>query len=44
MLTTVAGSLLAFDRRRLTCHICSVLKEPLNPGIPVSRMPFATFQ
>jgi len=41
---TAGGNLSEFASRRLTCHICSGVNEPLNPGIPVSRMPLATFQ
>ena len=41
---TVGGNLSVFAKRSETCHICSLLNEPVNPGIPVKRMPFATFQ
>ena len=41
---TSAGNLSALASSRLTCHIWSVVSEPLNPGIPVRRMPLATFQ
>jgi hypothetical protein len=44
MVRTAAGNLSEFARSRVTCHIWSVAKEPLNPGMPVKRMPFATFQ
>lgn len=41
---TLAGSLSAFASSRLICHICLSDKELVNPGIPVKRIPFATFQ
>lgn len=41
---TPGGSLFPFASNWLTCHICVSDNVPLNAGIPVSRMPFATFQ
>jgi hypothetical protein len=38
------GSLSAFASNRLTCHICAVERLLPKPGIPVIRMPPATFQ
>src|SRR5205814_161458 len=40
-----AGEILsAFASNTLTCHSCVSFKRPLNPGIPVKRMPFSAFQ
>jgi len=41
---TASEILSAFASSRLTCHICVSLRLPLNPGMPVKRIPFATFQ
>src|SRR5271165_573677 len=38
------GNLSALASNRLTCHICVVESVLLNPGIPVMRIPPATFQ
>jgi len=45
-ISSAAGGsgLSAFASRMLTCHICISLSTSLNEGIPVSRMPLATFQ
>ena len=41
---TDAGSLSAFASSNLTCLICVVESVFSNPGIPVMRIPPATFQ
>ena len=41
---TLCGNLSAVANTSLTCHICSSVRDPLKPGIPVNRIPFATFQ
>src|SRR5580765_5231767 len=41
---TETGSLSALAHNKLTCHICVVESVFSNPGIPVIRMPPATFQ
>jgi len=41
---TLSGSFPRFAKNWLTCHICSSLSDPLYPGMPVSRIPFATTQ
>lgn len=41
---TACGSLFPFASNWLTCHICVSDNVPVNAGIPVNRMPFATFQ
>jgi hypothetical protein len=38
------GSLSEFASSKLTCHICVVESDLSNPGIPVIRIPPATFQ
>lgn len=45
-ISSAAGGmgLLALARRMLTCHISSSLRAVLKEGMPVSRMPLATFQ
>src|SRR6202011_5352787 len=40
-----AGEILsAFFTSTLTCQICGSVSFPLNPGMPVMRMPLSTFQ
>src|SRR6266851_8671326 len=39
-----SGSLSALATKNDTCQICVSSKTPLKVGIPVSRMPFFTFQ
>jgi len=41
---TEAGSLSSCASNRLTCHIWVSFRDCLKPGIPVRRIPFATFQ
>ena len=41
---TDAGTLSEFARRTLTCQISVSDNRPLKPVMPVSRMPFSTFQ
>ncbi len=41
---TESGILSEFASNTLTCQICVSVKRPLNPGIPVNRMPFSAFQ
>jgi hypothetical protein len=41
---TDAEILSAFFTSTLTCQICGSVSWPLNPGMPVSRMPFSAFQ
>src|SRR5438309_853052 len=41
---TASEILSALARSRLTCHIWVSFSECLNSGIPVNRIPFATFQ
>lgn len=45
-ISSAAGGmgLLALARKMLTCHISSSLRAVLKEGMPVSRMPLATFQ
>ena len=38
------GSLSACATSKLTCHICVSLNASRKPGIPVRRIPLATFQ
>lgn len=44
MLFTDAGSSFAFASNRLTRQSCSSFSVLRNPGIPVRRIPLATFQ
>src|SRR5271156_4562606 len=37
-------SLSARASKALTCQICWSVRDSLNPGIPVRRIPFFTFQ
>src|SRR5882757_9364430 len=41
---TESGNLSAFASKRLTCHVWVSVSEPWKPGMPVRRMPWATFQ
>ena len=41
---TEGGSLSEFASSTLTCQICVSVNRPLNPGMPVNRMPFSAFQ
>src|SRR6185312_12814057 len=41
---TASEILSALARSKLTCHIWVSFSECLNSGIPVNRIPFATFQ
>lgn len=45
-ITVAAGGkgLFALANSRLTCHICSSLRTWSKEGMPVSRIPLATFQ
>lgn len=41
---TLGGNLSAFARSKLTCQTASSEVDALNAGMPVKRMPLATFQ